>query len=71
MTNIHIYRASFQPATDWSIDGVRVRRKPCALFRTQCCEQLRQARYVQIQAYYDGIYAWCADGHGCKKGTAR
>jgi hypothetical protein len=60
MTTIHIFAAPLRPATEsWS---------PRYLLRTRCCHALRQARYVQVQAYYDGIYAWCAPGRGCKHG---
>ncbi len=70
MSNVHLFRAKFQPATRFSILGpkgnVWIRCNPRARRFTRCCRQWRWAKYVRVHAYYDGIYQWCKPGHGCK-----
>ncbi len=70
MGNVHRFVAESQPATCF-IDRLTGEPHcfhfgPHALFFTRCCKRRRWAQYVRVQVYYDGLYAFCAEGHGCK-----
>ncbi len=70
MSNLHIYRAPFQPATGFRVyagdKSHFFRNKARAPMFTDCCLSWRWAKYVRVQVYYDGIRRWCKPGHGCK-----
>lgn len=68
---IHVYAAKRQPATRYLVDLGRVRtwircpeRRP--MF-ARCCKRMRIARNLLVQVYYDGVYASCKPGKGCKE----
>ena len=67
---LHIYTAKKQPATDYldQCGEVEFRGgwKPEEMIRAQCCWKKRQAKNCVVQCFYDGLYVWCAEGHGCK-----
>ncbi len=70
MSNVHIYRAPYQPATGYRIDVLSgkthwVRHKSRTPMFTDCCLSWRWAKYVHVQVYYDGVRRWCRPGHGC------
>ena len=60
----------FQPATRFKdrngFAEMWFRFKPRHLCMTRCCHRPRWAKYLRVQVYYDGLYFWCSDGHGCK-----
>lgn len=66
----HIYTAKTQPATAWvdRCGEVEFRGgwEHGRLLRCQCCWKKRRADRCVVQCFYDGIYIWCAEGHGCK-----
>ena len=72
MSTVHVYTAPLQPATKYTDDMF----DPPALiecsgfkrYTAWCCRKRRQARYLNVQVFYDGIRSWCAPGSGCKKG---
>ena len=62
--SVNIYSANCQPATRF-VDRCTEREivfecSPYKRIRTRCCKQMRQARYVEVQVYYDGIMCWPA-----------
>lgn len=70
---LHVFTVRRQPATRYLVDplgdgGIWIRNKPRTLLRTVCCKRLRVAANVAVQVYYDGVYASCRPGAGCKKG---
>lgn len=66
---IHVYTASYQPATRYRVPGLKgwFRTAPRALIWCRCCKRRRQARNVRLQVYYDMTNAWCIPGKGCKQ----
>ncbi len=73
--SIHLYTVPSQPATRFvdrnAPKPMWFTYKPRFLFWTECCHQLRWAKYVRVQVFYDGLRRWCAPGHGCKKRASR
>lgn len=70
MGDLHIYRASMQPATCWvdnnGPEPFEVRWPAHSLLWCLCCHQKRLAKNCVVQAYYDCVMCWCAPGKGCK-----
>lgn len=62
MTYIHVFRANWQPFTDFDCSGIRITHKPNSLFRCQECGDARRAKNLEVQAYYDGWRVRCKDG---------
>ena len=70
MGDIHIYRASDQPATRW-VDNHTDREivftlKPNRLVWCYNCNRRRPAKNCIVHSYYDATYFFCATGKGCK-----
>ena len=72
MMDLHIYDTGRQPATAWrdpNLPGRMARRvhreRPHTLRWTMCCRRRRLARYCDVKVFYDGIYTYCREGHGC------
>jgi hypothetical protein len=65
---IHIFTAPSQPATDWldEFTGKQMGFEPDKILTPQCCNKERPAKDCVVQAYYDGLSVWCAQGKGCK-----
>ena len=70
MTSSHVYRAPFQPATQWvdrHVDPpITFSGSPHRRIFVLCCLRRRQARFCVVQSYYDVATYWCAEGKGCK-----
>lgn len=67
--DVHIYRAGFQPFLHFrDADGRMIRRHPRRIVRCHECRDLRWAKNLKVQAYYDGWNIVCADGcYGWRK----
>lgn len=65
-TNIHVFTASLQDATNFVVDGHRFRCGPRALRRCWRCGKLRWAKSVRVQVFYDSIRYWCKNPK-CKR----
>lgn len=66
---LHIYRASHQPATCFMDHyfGTRPVKNPAnRLFWAHCCRRRRPAKNLTVQVYYDQIVFWCRPEKGCK-----
>ena len=70
MSEIRIYTAPLQPATDYTDDCGSVEMRcgyaPETLLYTGCCGHRHPAKDCVVQCFYDGLRIWCADGKGCK-----
>jgi hypothetical protein len=70
VSNLHIYTAPAQPATDFidccGEEEMRFQYSPRHLFWCVRCRRRRWAGHLVAQVYYDGVRFWCASGHGCK-----
>lgn len=71
MTEVHVYSATKQNATRYTVallDHVFIvqNRRRC---RIRCCrcKKLRWAAYLHVQVYYDGSYYSCKPGRGCRQ----
>lgn len=69
-TRIHIYAASWQPATNWvdaNIDPPgRGGFSAGTLIWCDCCGKRRRAANVVLQIYFDSTRRWCAPDKGCR-----
>lgn len=68
---IHVYAAKRQPATRFRVDldgrGIWIRSPARRPMFARCCKRMRIARNLLVQVYYDGVYASCRPGKGCKE----
>ena len=62
MTTVHIYQETWQPFTKFSWAGIPIHYKPRSLHQCHECLDRRQARNLEVQAYYDGWRVRCKDG---------
>jgi len=71
MSNVHIYTAPLQSATQFVDRNIKPpiwhRNKPRTPIHCWACWRRRWAKYLRVQVYYDSIRFWCAPGRGCKK----
>ena len=67
MSTLHIYTASWQPATRWRLVGDRrwIRWPERALVRCHRCDRLRWAKNAEVQVFYDKVNQRC--GGGCAR----
>jgi hypothetical protein len=67
---LHIYTASFQPATCWTdncgTEPFTVHWSAYQLLVCRCCYQRHRAENCVVQCFYDGLNIWCAPGKGCQ-----
>jgi hypothetical protein len=59
---VHIYAYPWQPFTRFDDCGHIFRHKPRSLYRCHECGDRRQARNLEVQAYYDRWFVRCAGG---------
>jgi hypothetical protein len=67
--SVHVYTASWQPATRHRVPGMRGWSKfpPHSLVWCSCCKQRRISKHVEVQVYYDMTRARCITGKGCRR----
>lgn len=65
---MHIFTTKKQPATNYIHSaGFRIKYPPKKRIRACCCNEVREARFLGVQSYYDGDRFYCVDGKGCKR----
>jgi hypothetical protein len=62
MSQLHIFVERWQPFTRFVSAGRTFRRKPCSVSYCDVCGDRRQARNLEVQAYYDGWRIRCKGG---------
>jgi hypothetical protein len=65
MSDLHIFVEGWQPFTNFIIGcdpHMRIRHNPRSIYRCGECGDLRQARNLEVQAYYDQWRVRCKDG---------
>ena len=63
--NVHVFVEPWQPFTDFIIGAdteMRIRHRPRELARCHVCLDRRQARNLEVQAYYDRLDVRCKGG---------
>jgi len=61
---LHVYHNPWEPLTAYTCpyEGKIRRTNPRTLFQCHECLDRRQARNLEIQAYYDTVYIRCKGG---------
>jgi hypothetical protein len=59
---VHIFRESWQPFTDFMAADIRIANKPGERFACHECGDTRQAKNLEVQAYYDHWRIRCKNG---------
>ncbi len=69
--SLHIYTVPGQKATQYRVEfgdtDITITNKPHSKLVAWCCGEIRLAKNLRVQAYYDGPRFWCIKGKGCKK----